>query len=799
MPGWGQYSGVIVRLEIAEISPLLVGFTFTPSSRQIKDLLFKNSDKFRWNRDYGRWGLFTFPYSQKSQRIVDLKNIIQSGTGKSVKIKDLDPRITGELRKEKCSRPEVDWNHIPKSIEEILYPFQREGVEYAIQRDGKALIADDMGLGKTIQAIAVSSYYKPDWPVLVVCPSSVRLNWRAEFCKWMGEHIHEDEVNVILKGSQKIRIHKNEKHLKVVVISYGLIAKKIEEIKAIDFKIIICDESHYIKTATAQRTKALVPLLKKTKRVLLLTGTPAMSRPIELHTQVEALKPGLLGKKAAYGERYCGAQQRQYGYRTVMEYKGAHCLRELHLLLKEHCMIRRLKANVLKDLPPKTRTAVMTEVKSKKLEQMKMKIDDMRSAINGMEGGGGPNNEQRQMLIKMYQETGRAKVPATKEFITELIEADKKFLVFAHHQCVLDELEKHVKSKKVRYFRIDGAVKAEDRQRGVEEFQREGSDMRVAILSIMAAGQGLTLTAADLIVFAELQWTPANLIQAEDRVHRIGQVNHTTIYYIVAKGSLDDQMWPLISQKMRVLGASLDGQQSSMRWDREVRNFQDDKSSSSSFGSQQKRKREEIQTEGSVRKKPKLNEPAIKKPLSGIGIDTLVSMGYDKNQVHKAAKIVFERKGTDPSDADRFVRQALDVLLEENFPSSEDDDPYGDLESLAETPPHVSNGSKQNPVDLDSSDDDFLLDPPPRESPKRLDSPEPPPRPKKRPKFGSGLRGAARKPSLIFGNSSVFSQPKPQIEDTIPCEICNRNFPFSEFLEHQQNCLHASQDSELSV
>ncbi|CAM9436857.1 unnamed protein product, partial [Hapterophycus canaliculatus] len=171
--------------------------------------------------------------------------------------------------------------------------------------------------------------------------------------------------------------------------------------------------------------------------------------------------------------------------------------------------------------------------------------------------------ERRSLLMKLFADTGTAKIPAVIRHVSDVL-ADEmtggKVLVFAHHRNVLDALERAVvKTGRVEYIRIDGRTKPKDRQDLVDTFQNNPS-VRVALLGLTAAGIGITLTAASRVVFAELYWTPAQLLQAEDRCHRIGQATVVKVQYLVAKGSLDDALWPLIQEKIKLLGAMVEGE-----------------------------------------------------------------------------------------------------------------------------------------------------------------------------------------------------------------------------------------------
>lgn len=160
--------------------------------------------------------------------------------------------------------------------------------------------------------------------------------------------------------------------------------------------------------------------------------------------------------------------------------------------------------------------------------------------------------EKRGALLKYFQETSKVKAKAVCEYVSDLLESDKKFLVFAHHQSMLDNLEEELKKNNYDYIRIDGSTSSENRQVFVQRFQNSDK-CQCALLSITAANSGITLTQANLVVFAELFWNPGILVQAEDRVYRIGQKNSVIIQYLCAKGTADDQIWPLVNEKLSVL------------------------------------------------------------------------------------------------------------------------------------------------------------------------------------------------------------------------------------------------------
>lgn len=432
---------------------------------------------------------------------------------------------------------EVSLNSLDCKLEQALLPFQKDGVRSAVLRRGRILIADDMGLGKTIQGIAIAAYYREEWPVLVVTPSSVRFTWKEAFLRWMPS-LNQDQVTVLVTGSDSVSpCHQ------VIITSYDLLTKKTEDLCG-KFSVVLLDESHFIKNSKTARTKACQKALSKAKRVVLLTGTPALSRPIELYTQICAVQPTCFLSMHEFGIRYCDGKKNQWGW----DFSGSSNMHELQLLLEKTVMIRRLKSDVLSQLPAKQRQVVLLDpslVKTtdKLLQFMAREMHNTQLKVG----------EKRGVLLAYFRETGIHKVKAVCKYIEDLVEGDQKFLCFAHHQVVLDSISDLLNRKNCSYIRIDGKTSSELRKQHCDKFQY--NDMcKVALLSITAANAGITLSSASLVIFAELFWNPGILTQAEDRVHRIGQQNSVVIQYLVAKGTADDYIWPLVCNKLDTLG-----------------------------------------------------------------------------------------------------------------------------------------------------------------------------------------------------------------------------------------------------
>lgn len=467
-------------------------------------------------------------------------------------------------------------------------PYQRAGIRYAIPRRA-TLIGDEMGLGKTIQAIGLMNAMPKITRVMVVCPPSLRTNWSREIEKWtvLGWHIH-----VINKEKDLTAIDTptfSDAERRVFIFSYNRVGGKRnlnmgKRLMSIRWDLMIADEIHYCKNDKAQRTKGVlgewnkdgtvkVPgLIHVCRKLVFLTGTPITNRPVELFPLARALDPDGLGRSfIRFARRYCNGQLGRWGW----DFSGASNLGELQDTLRARFMIRRLKKDVLKDLPAKRRQIlpldpdghekvikqqadafakhddVMTQLQE--AQAMAMAMDDAE-AFKEM---GRLLRDARKIAFKELARERKnvaiAKIPAVIEHIKEALDStNSSILVFAHHKAVVKALQEAFDTPLV----ITGDTPTDKRQGIVDRFQ--SGDHRVFIGNIQAAGVGLTLTAGDLVIFAELDWTPANMMQAEDRAHRIGQTNPVLVQYLVFDGSVDSKMVKTLLRKMEVIEQALD-------------------------------------------------------------------------------------------------------------------------------------------------------------------------------------------------------------------------------------------------
>ena len=442
---------------------------------------------------------------------------------------------------------EVYETRVPKELDAKMFEFQRQGVMYALRRGGRVLIGDEMGLGKTVQACALLSVYREELPALILVPTSLREAWRNALQSWLNV----DDCDIACVGATNEA--KKLDGSTYDIVPYSLVVKLKERLAAKRYRVIVCDESHFIKDRRAQRTQVVMPLLKASRRTICLTGTPALSRPIELFTHLEALVPNVFPRLNEFGARYCA------GGSPFGMYTGASNLEELHVMISKLCMVRRLKKDVLKDLPPKQRSQVFLAPEKSAMGEVngiRKQLDKLRENPASAD-----SFEEKRLINDLYTASAKAKTKVVCEYLDTLIEGsvDGKYLFFAHHTVMLDAVEEFLRKKKVNSIRIDGTTPADARGKLVDTFQRE-APCRVAVLSIKAAGMGLTLTAASTVVFGEMVWTPGDLVQAEDRAHRIGQLSSVLVQYLHVKESIDDIIWMSVGRKFENLGVFLNGQ-----------------------------------------------------------------------------------------------------------------------------------------------------------------------------------------------------------------------------------------------
>uniref|UniRef100_A0A1B0G5L7 SWI/SNF-related matrix-associated actin-dependent regulator of chromatin subfamily A-like protein 1 n=1 Tax=Glossina morsitans morsitans TaxID=37546 RepID=A0A1B0G5L7_GLOMM len=373
---------------------------------------------------------------------------------------------------------------IEPSLSEKLIPFQQDGVweGFAISQHGRAMTCDEMGLGKTYQTIAIASFYQEDWPLLICTTASTRDSW-ATHIRELLPSLPVHYIQILSSGQQYI----NE--LKVLITSYSMMERHVSQIMERKFGFLIFDESQNLKNSKAKCTIVADRLYQQARSVILLSGTPALSRPVEL-----------------------------------------------------------TKAEVVKDMSTKIREVVTLDPaivcsSDEVSESLKAEARNLQTC----------NGENRsKVLLKFYAQTAKVKTRVVCSYLKQIVKGQKKFIVFAHHRVMLDAISYSFNALHVTYIRIDGGTSQQDRGYCVDHFQKT-VDCQVAVLSLGSCNSGITVTAADLIIFAELTWNPTILAQAESRSHRIGQPKPVIRRYLMAKQTADDHVWNLLKTKQDIL------------------------------------------------------------------------------------------------------------------------------------------------------------------------------------------------------------------------------------------------------
>ena len=448
-----------------------------------------------------------------------------------------------------------------------LLPFQKAGVAYARHRTG-TLIGDEMGLGKTVQAIALTNLWEDVHRALVVCPAFLRINWEREFRRWSTRDLSIGIVDRMVWPSLR-----PDADLTTVIINYDIIGR--HDLSG-TWDLVIMDEAHYIKNPDAQRTKTALGI--NAKRRLYLTGTPILNRPRELWTLVNSLSPKSFPSKKGFLFRYCGPEQVWVpGRGMITKFDGASHLDELQEKLREHVMVRRLKKDVLAELPAKRRSIVpltpngagelvereaeIWEQKQDALDEIKARIasaraehdeDLYRIAVADLRAAEEIAFEE---MATIRHEIALEKVPQVIDYANEMLQDVDKLVVFCHHKDVAAALAGGL----VAYSPVlsTGDMTAAERQESVDLFQ-ENPGTRVFIGTIMSSGVGITLTSASNVIFSELSFRPADITQAEDRLHRIGQHDSVNVYHLVFDESLDAKMAKMIIEKQEIAKKALD-------------------------------------------------------------------------------------------------------------------------------------------------------------------------------------------------------------------------------------------------
>jgi len=457
----------------------------------------------------------------------------------------------------------------PKRLKASLREYQKTGYKWLrILEKYKlgGILADDMGLGKTLQMIAVFQAYKEENPKgktsIVICPSSLLLNWNNEINKFAPELKIEVIHGTITERKKKIA---NLENYDIIVTSYDLLKRDIElyQAKDYEFKYIVADEAQYIKNNNTQNSKAIKEIKAEIKYAL--TGTPIENSLSELWSIFDFIMPNYLFSYKRFKDQF---------EQPIIKENDESVTDKLKMLI-EPFILRRIKKDVLTELPDKTVTVLYNEMQG---EQMKIYNSYMASAkqeaLMEIKQNGFEKSQIRilallmrlrqicchpSLFIENYKE-GSSKLSQCLEIMSDAIRGGHKILLFSGYTSMFDLLEKELKKQDIKYFKLTGQTKVADRVELVDEFNAN-PDVKVFLISLKAGGTGLNLIGADMVIHYDPWWNLSAENQATDRTYRIGQKNNVQVYKLITKNSIEEKIFELQQKKAKLIDNMLSTEQ----------------------------------------------------------------------------------------------------------------------------------------------------------------------------------------------------------------------------------------------
>lgn len=424
------------------------------------------------------------------------------------------------------------------------YPYQQQGIRFGLDKR-RLLIGDEPGLGKTLQSIGIVDTAGA-YPALVICPSSLKINWQREFEKFTDKKaIVLDNASrtawpyFLQMGMFHVAIVNYESLRKYFVWDTGGKDFRLKDVVFNDaikvFRSVIIDESHRVKDPSAQQTIFTRGIVEGKEWRILLSGTPIVNRAEDLVAQLS-----IMGRLSEFGGRA----------KFLADYGEDENLQELSLQLYRRCMIRREKAKVLNQLPDKTRTDLYVEISNR--EEYELAAEDLAEYLRQYKECSDWEIRRKmrmEALVKfmtLRSLSAKGKVKQAIDFVRVFLASGKPLILFCSLHEIVDELCKAFPDA----VRVTGRDNATSKQQAVDSFQNGYSQLIVC--SIKAAGVGLTLTASSNVAFVEFPWTYADCCQCEDRAHRIGQKDNVTCYYLIGRHTIDRALYDIIHKKKSI-------------------------------------------------------------------------------------------------------------------------------------------------------------------------------------------------------------------------------------------------------
>jgi len=438
------------------------------------------------------------------------------------------------LKTHKTEKVEIDYskyNHRPP------LNHQKDAIE-KLAGSKRFILADDMGLGKTTSTIIAALETKVK-KILIICPASLKINWQREIENYTDRSVY------IAEGK-----HFSTEH-DFVIVNYDILKnfydlkdKENSLITKSNFELIVIDEAHYIQNGQAQRTKLVNSFVKKVDKLWLLTGTPMTSRPMNYYNLLHLIESPVAQNWMAYAIRYCQGYQFKAGNRKIWNVSGASNLEELRDRTSRQ-VLRRLKTEVL-DLPDKIISPIYLRLKSKLYEGLMGEYYDW---YKNKKEESSSLTVQFSKLMKVRQVIAEEKINDTIELAQNIIDQDKKVIIFTNFTDTLQKIHSHFGKQSVY---LDGSCTKPQRQYSVDQFQ-ENDKIKVFVGNLRAAGVGITLTAGEAVIMNDLSFVPSDHDQAQDRAYRYGQKNSVSVYYPIFENTIEGVIYDMLSKKKNII------------------------------------------------------------------------------------------------------------------------------------------------------------------------------------------------------------------------------------------------------
>lgn len=430
----------------------------------------------------------------------------------------------------------------------ILMQYQHDGVRMSKSFNDRTLLADEMGLGKTVQVlyrIAKLLQTHPEGIFVVVAPACAKYVWKNQAKQHFGIR------TFVCEGRKPPEMVQTR--ARVFIINYDILPGWVEFFRQAGIVLTAFDECHYLRNHTSRRTKAAARLQEDVPRVIGISGTPLMNRPIELFTVLNFLQPGVFSSRLSFGMEYSHAKRE----RGTWTFKGAQNLPQLNRLLLDTCMIRRRKKDVLTQLPEKQRFLV--EMPMEDMKEYQEASNNFMFWLRSRKPSSVKGAERNEALVKigyLVRLASKYKFNYLCEWIDNFIETSEgKLVVFTGRKALIRALEARYGDIAVK---VDGDVPVPQRSILSEAFNKD-KRIRLFLGNYVAAGVAIDLTGAEDLLAADLPWTPGELAQAEDRIHRMNSKGNARIHLSVATGTIETSIARILTEKMEILSAVLDG------------------------------------------------------------------------------------------------------------------------------------------------------------------------------------------------------------------------------------------------